>query len=788
VAPGSILGNSVRRVEDPELVRGRGVYVDDIAAPGALWLAFVRSPFAHARVLEIDVEQAGKAPGVVAVLTADDLGLAPYHPFFGFNEACARPPLAVDRVRFVGDIVAAVVAETRAEAVDAVELVDVDYDPLPVEVDMERALRAGASLQFPELGTNLVSGERDGAGAGVLSDADVVVRARIENQRMSVAPIEPNAVLVQVDDPESRYDLTVHMSTQMPHGAQRTIARVLDIDRERVRVTAPHVGGAFGGKAGVPPEHMVVAAVARRLDRAARWTETRVEAQLSMHGRGQVQYAELGLTRDGRITGLRCRVIGDAGAYAGFGGALAGGSTRYMAQGVYRVPRLAFDAVAVVTNTAPMGALRGAGRPEAAAMLERMMDIAADELRIDPVEIRRRNLIGADEFPFATQTGATYDVGDYDLPLREALRVADYEELLTEQRSRRERGERWQLGVGVAVYVEVTGGGGEFGAVDVDPSGGVTVRVGTSAHGQGHATTFSMIAADVLGVRLDRVRFVQSDTARVPRGQGTGGSRSLQLGGSAVAGAAHLVVGQARALAAGMLEAAEDDIVLGDGGEFHVVGVPSMTVGWADVARHAASVGVRLGADHDFDADASTFPFGAHLAVVEVDVETGQVRPLRHVAVDDCGRVVNPLIVEGQQHGGSAQGISQALWERFEYDLEGQPTTPTFAEYGMPTAADLPPLDARNTETPTPLNPLGAKGIGESATIGSTPAVQNAVVDAVSHLGVRHIDMPCTASRVWRAIEDAQAGRAGLWRDPPPVFATLPIRRDDEASGEPENI
>jgi aerobic carbon-monoxide dehydrogenase large subunit len=786
--PGSILGSSVRRIEDPELVRGRGVYVDDVAAPGALWLAFVRSPFAHARVVDVEADAARKSSGVVAVFASGDLPVPAFHPFFAFNDECMRPPLAVDRVRFVGDIVAVVVAESAAEAVDAVELVDVDYDPLHAEVDLEAALLPDATLQFDAMGTNVVAGERDPGGDGVLADAEVVVRVRIENQRMSVAPIEPNVVLVQVVDLDDRYDLVVHMSTQMPHGARRTFARVLSLDRERVRVVVPHVGGAFGGKAGVPVEHMIAAVVARRLERDVRWTETRSEAQLSMHGRGQVQYVELGLTRDGRFTGLRCRVVGDSGAYGGFGGAMAGGGTRLMAQGVYRIPRVAFESVAVMTNTAPMGALRGAGRPEAASMIERIVDVAADELGMDPVELRRRNLIGPGEFPYTTHTGATYDVGDYDLPLRAALRLADYDALLREQAARRERGDSWQLGVGVAAYVEVTGGGGEFGAVDVDGTGAVTVRAGTSAHGQGHATTFSMVASDVLGVPMEQVRFVQSDTARVPRGQGTGGSRSLQLGGSAVAGAAHLVLDQARALAARLLEAPESDVVLGDEGGFHVAGVPSAGVAWTDVAALAASDGVRLGADHDFAADASTFPFGAHVAVVEVDVETGRVRPLRLVAVDDCGRIVNPLVVAGQQHGGAAQGISQALWERFEYDDEGQPTTPTFAEYAIASAADLPPIEAHNTETPTPLNPLGAKGIGESATIGSTPAVQNAVVDAVSHLGVRHIDMPCTASRVWRAIEAAHAGGEEIWREPPAAFADLPIRAAGEESDEPQNI
>ncbi|HSS68766.1 MAG TPA: molybdopterin cofactor-binding domain-containing protein, partial [Nocardioidaceae bacterium] len=349
--PGSILGNSVRRVEDPDLVRGRGTYVDDIVVEGALWLAFVRSPFAHAELLSVDADEARKADGVVAVLTSGDLEVPAFHPFFAFNDACMRPPLAIDRVRFVGDMVAVVVAESRAQAVDAVELVDVDYEPLMPEVDMEAALRPDASLQFVALGTNVVAGERDAEGDDVLADAEVVVRARIENQRMSVAPIEPNVVLVQVSDPDDRYDLVVHMSTQMPHGAQRTFARVLGIDRDRVRVITPHVGGAFGGKAGVPPEHMLTAAVARRLGRPARWTETRSEAQLSMHGRGQVQYVELGLARDGRITGLRCRVVGDAGGYGGFGGAMAGGSTRHMAQGVYRVPRFAYESLAATTTT-----------------------------------------------------------------------------------------------------------------------------------------------------------------------------------------------------------------------------------------------------------------------------------------------------------------------------------------------------------------------------------------------------------------------------------------------------
>ncbi len=783
--PGSLLGNNVRRVEDPDLVRGLGTFVDNIVRPEALWLAFVRSPFAHARLGSIDTAVAAAADGVVAVITAPDLDLAAYHPFFVLRDECARPPLATDRVRFVGEAVAVVVASTRAAAVDAVELVDVDYEPLDAVADPETALGPDAPLQFDELGTNLVAGARDADSDTVLADAEVVVRARIENQRLSVAPIEGNAVLVDVDDPD--FDLVVRMSTQMPHGARDKFGSVLGVDTSRVRVIAPHVGGAFGGKAGVPAEHMVAAAVALRLGRSTRWTETRSEAQLSMHGRAQVQYAELGLTRDGVIVGLRARLVGDAGAYAGFGGALAMGPTYSMAQGVYRVPKLGFDVAVTLTNTAPVGAFRGAGRPEAAALLERMMDLAADDLGLDPVEIRRRNFLRLEDFPFTTLTNTTYDCGDYDRSLREALRVADYDALLAEQRVRRDRGDDRQLGIGLGTYVEITGGGsGEFGAVDVDSEGNVTIRVGTSAHGQGHATTFSMLVADKLGVPMDSTRFVQSDTAEVRRGQGTGGSRSLQLGGSAVTGAADLVVEQARELAAARLEVSVDEVVHGDAGVFHVVGVPTATVSWAELAKQAEADGGRLGADHDFPAEGATFPFGAHLAVVEVDTETGLVTPLRHVAVDDCGRVVNPMIANGQQHGGCAQGISQALWEKFEYAEDGTPLSGTFADYPLPTAADLPPLDVSNTETPTPLNPLGAKGIGESATIGSTPAVQNAVVDALSHLGVRHVDMPCTPARVWSAIQRAGRGDADPWREPPAVFDQLPVRGADSDAGGPE--
>ncbi|HET7388372.1 MAG TPA: xanthine dehydrogenase family protein molybdopterin-binding subunit [Nocardioidaceae bacterium] len=782
--PGSLLGTSVRRVEDPDLIRGRGSYVDDLRVDGTLHAAFVRSPFAHATITAIDTTEAEQAPGVVAVYTAETLDAANVPTFIALNPACDRPPLSGTRVRYVGEPVAMVVAATARQAADAVELVDTDYDDLPVVAEPEAALAQDAPLLFEYLGSNVAAGQRDADESDPFAEAEVVVRARMVNQRVAVAPIEPNAILAE-PGLLTGAALTVHLASQMPHVARSQIAAYAGLGEDAVRVVTPHVGGAFGAKAPVQPEHAAVISAARMLGRPVRWTETRSEAMLSMQGRGQVQWAELGLRRDGTFVGLRARVIGEAGAYAGFGGGLAIGPTGWMATGTYTIPQLRYDALAVLTNTANVGAYRGAGRPEAAAMLERMVDIAADELDMSPVEIRRKNMIAPDAFPYRTLTGMTYDVGDYDLPLREALRIAGYDDLLAEQARRRERDDVRQLGIGIAIYVEITGGaGGEFGSVRINPDGTATVMAGTSAHGQGHATTFSTIVADRLGIALENIEYVQSDTARVPRGGGTGGSRSGQLGGSAVRTAADAVEEQARRLAAEMLEAAPEDLELTDGA-VRMRGVPDRQVTWVELAAHANETGQELGAALDFKSEGATFPFGAHVSVVEVDTETGFVTPLRHVAVDDCGRVMNPLIVNGQQHGGTVSGISQALWEAFRYDEEGTPVTSTFADYAMPSAADTVSLEVSNTETPSPLNPLGAKGIGESATIGSTPAVQNAVVDAVSHLGVRHIDLPCTPDRVWATIQRARAGDgAAPWTEPPAAFATLPVRRaGDDVSG-----
>ena len=776
--PGSILGTSVRRVEDHDLITGATTFVGNLRAEGLAHVAFVRSPLAHAVVTGISTAEAAAAPGVLAVHTAADLELPAHHGLMVLNPDMPRPPLATDRVRFVGEVVAMVVAESKAAAVDATELVEVDYDPLPAVTDPEAALAAGAELQFPDSGSNIAAGLRS-PEPDPLAGAEVVVRARMVNQRVAAMPLEGNAIVADPTDPD--YDVVVHVSTQMPHGFRSQLCGVFGLQEDRVRVIAPHVGGGFGAKAGMLAEHTAVIGAARALGRPLSWVETRTENLVSMpHGRGQVAYYELGLTRAGRMTGLRARVVGDAGAYAGFGGALPLHMTYLMAPGVYDIPNVRYDAASALTNTTPMGAFRGAGRPEAAAHLERLVDIAAAELDMDPAQLRRENFLDPASFPLTTPVGAAYDVGDYDLPLREALRVAGYAELRAEQARRRADDDPVALGIGICAYVEVTAGGGgsEYGSVTVDADGSARVSAGTSAHGQGHATSFAMLVSDRLGIPMDRISYVQSDTGTVPRGGGTGGSRSLQMGGTAVAEAAADVLEQARKRAATILEAAAADIELTGTGEFGVAGVPSTaTVTWAQLAEHAAAAGETLAAGLDSRQAGATFPFGAHVSVVEVDTETGRVTPRRHVAVDDCGRIVNPLLVEGQQHGGLAQGIAQALYEEVLYDDEGQPTTASLADYRMPTAADLFAFEASTTETPTHMNSLGAKGIGESATIGSTPAVQNAVVDALAGLGVRHIDLPCSPQRVWRAVQAARSGAPqDLWSEPPDVFDDLPVR------------
>ncbi len=764
-AGGSILGNPVRRLEDPRILHGEARYFDDLTPDGCAHVVFVRSTIAHARVTGIDTSEAETMPGVLRVDTKDSLALAPVQGFVMLPPVFSRPPLADGVVRFVGDIVAAVVAETRAQAVDAAEMVVVDYDPLPTVVDPEAALAEGAPVLFPEHETNVAIEFNFGEDPELLDGADVVVHGRFVNQRVAAVPMEPNGILVE---PQSDGRLEVTVPTQAPFGVRDGLAGALGLEPDAVHVIAPDVGGGFGAKTGTYCEHVLAAALARELGRPVKWTETRTENMLSMtHGRGQVQEVDLALKRDGTFVAIGVKVVCDAGAYPAIGAFLPF-LTRTMGQGVYEIPKVQVNTVSAATNTTPTAAFRGAGRPEATAFWERIIDMAAVELDLDPAELRRKNFLAPERFPLTTLTGANYDVGEYAMALDEACRIAGYDDLRAEQRARRERGDTMALGIGICTYVEVTAGGlfQEFGGIEVTEAGKVIARVGTSAHGQGHETAFAMIVADLLGVPMEDVSLVQSDTQLVPRGSGTMGSRSLQTAGSALYKSSEDVLAKAKQLAAHLLEADVDDVVLHEGGKVGVAGVPATALTWAELAQAANDPARRpadwptdgpagLASELDFNQGEATYPFGAHVAVVEVDTETGAVHHLRHVAVDDCGRILNPLLVAGQQHGGIAQGVAQALYESVVYDEDGNPLTANLMDYAMPSAAELPSFEASNTETPTPLNPLGAKGIGESGTIGSTPAVQNAVVDALTHLGVRHIDMPLTAERVWRAIQDA---------------------------------
>jgi len=753
--PGSILGHPVLRTEDPKILLGDARYVDDLDLPGALHAVFVRSTAAHARLEGVDTEEAAAMPGVVGVFTAADLDLEPIAPMSMIPAAMSRPPLAVDTVRFVGDAVAVVVAETRSAAVDAAGEVIVDYDLLPVIVDPTRAAGEDSPVLFPDHGSNVAVVLDFGRHPDVFDGADHVISGRFLNQRLAPVPLEVNGAAAVPDDTDGTPGLTLWVSNQHPVGVRDPLARALGLPADRVRVVCPAVGGGFGAKIGMAPEHLVVAALARRLGRAVRWVETRSESMTAMtHGRGHVHDVEMGVRADGTVVGLRVEVTADSGAYPIIG-AILPMFTHQMACGVYRIPKLDYKATAVTTNTTPVGAYRGAGRPEATAFLERAMDLVARELGLDPAEVRRRNLIPPDAFPHTTASGASYDSGDYGAALDMVLRLAGYEELRAEQAKRRAAGDPLALGIGVSTYVEVTGAipTPEFASVEVHMDGSVTAVTGTVPHGQGHETAFAQIVSATLGVPMEAVKVVHSDTGTVADSGGTFGSRSLQFGGSSILRSAEVVLEQARARAAELLEAAPDDIVLTDDGRVGVAGSPAQALSWAELAQAGEEP---LAAAERWGQHSNTYPFGAHVAVVEVDTDTGSVSLQRMVAVDDCGRILNPLLVTGQVHGGLAQGIAQALFEEFSYDAEGMPLTSTLADYLFPSAAELPSFETAHTETPSPHNPLGAKGIGESGTIGSTPAVQSAVVDALAHLGVRHVDMPATPERVWRAIQEAR--------------------------------
>ena len=758
------MGTRVERREDPRLLTGVARYTADLADPlldGAVHVQFVRSTMAHARITELDVSEARVAPGVVAVFTAADVAAsseiaAPVPAIPGMvPDVLSRPWLATDVVRFVGEPVAVVVAESAAAAEDAAELIIVDYDPLDAVVDPAEAVE-GSVLLFPEHGSNVALQVDFGRTDGLFDGCEVVTTRRLINQRVAVCPLEPRAMAVAWSDGR----LHVFASTQSPHGLRNKLATAHGLEPEQVHVVAPAVGGGFGAKINPQPDEALLPWVARQIGRPVRWAETRGESMVSMpHGRGQIHDIEIGGRKDGTIEAYRLTVIQDVGAYPSMGTFLPF-MTRTMAQGTYDIPKVECNIRSVMTNTTPIEAYRGAGRPEATAAIERAIDLFANEIGMDPVEVRRRNLIASDAFPFTTVTGAEYDSGDYVGALDRVLEAAGYTELRAEQAARRASGDPVQLGIGVSVYVEITAGPagtqGEFAKVELETDGSLTVYTGSSSHGQGHSTAWAMIAHDLTGIPMDRIAVISGDTDRVAEGSGTMGSRSLQLGGSAVWTATGEVVDRARSVAADLLEAALDDVVLDtDRGEFHVAGTPAVSRSWSEIAaagQDSGSPGPSLTAELTFSPGKATFPFGAHLAVVEVDTETGRTRLRRIVTCDDAGRILNPLIVEGQRHGGIAQGVAQALYEEVRYDTEGNPQTANLADYAFVSAAELPMFELVPMETDTPVNPLGAKGIGESGTIGSTPAVQSAVIDALAPFGVEHLDMPLSAERVWRAI------------------------------------
>ena len=760
---GSILGNSVLRREDPTLITGAGKYFDDLAFDGLLHVHFVRSPIAHGTITRIDTSGAENMPGVRKVYTHENIGLPDFQAFEMMPATLNRPPLARGTVRFVGDIVAAVVADTKAAAVDAGEAIVVDYQSLPVVINALDAAAPNAPLLFPEHGSNVCFTTQLGDDVDALEGADKVGRVTMVSQRLAGVPMEPNG-LVAVPNEPVQGGLTTWITHQAPHGVHATISPYLGLEPEKVRVVCPWVGGGFGPKAAVYVEYLITCKAALDLQVPVKWTETRSEDMVSLvHGRDYIIDIAMGVKNDGTIVGMQANVTAAAGAYP-IVGAILPMLTQLMSTGVYNIPKINFKATSLMTNNTSIGAYRGAGRPEATQMLERVMDVAAAEIGMDPVEIRMKNFIPPFSTPMTTITGANYDSADYALPLRNAMAVAGYQELRTEQKRRQAAGENKLLGIGVSTYVEITAPIGlhvEYGKVEVHEDGTASMYVGTSVHGQGHETAFSMLASDVLGIPMDKIKLVNSDTQLVPRGSGTLGSRSLQTAGSAVHVASTEVFNKARQLAAHLLEANVEDIVKGDDG-LQVAGVPAKAVSWSELATAANDAAKRpedmeggLVHELDFDGGDSTFPFGAHIAVVEIDAETGKVTLTRHVAVDDCGRILNPMLVNGQQHGGIAQGAAQALFEHVQYDVDGNPITANLMDYAMPSAAELPSFEASNTQTESPRNPLGAKGIGESGTIGSTPAIHNAVVDALAFRGVRHVDMPCTAERVWQAMASA---------------------------------
>ncbi|MCX5059941.1 xanthine dehydrogenase family protein molybdopterin-binding subunit [Streptomyces sp. NBC_00452] len=777
------VGRARPRKEDARLITGQTNWTDNISVNGLLHMAILRSPMAHARIERIDVSPALDRPGVIAAFSGGDfaevLGSLPCAwPVTEDIVLPDHPAVAVDEVRYAGDPVAVVVARDRYAAADALEAIEVDYEPLPPVLDLEAALAQDAPLVHSDKGTNrcyvwpLKTGEDFDS---VRQRAEVTLKRRYHQQRLIPNAMEPRAVVVTPLAASGEY--TLYSATQIPHIVRVMMAVVTGIPEHKLRVIAPDVGGGFGSKLQVYGEEAIALAVARRLGRPVKWTESRSEGYLATHhGRGMIQDVEIAANRDGTLLGLKVDLLADMGAYLMLvtpGIPILGA---FMYPAIYKMGSYDFTCTGVFTTRTPTDAYRGAGRPEATFAIERVMDELAVELGLDPVELRRRNWIGHEEFPYTTIAGLTYDSGNYETATEKALALFDYDKLRAEQADRNHRGDTVRLGIGVSTYTEMCGlapsrvlrdlryaaGGWEAASIRVLPTGKVEVVTGTSPHGQGHVTCWSQIAADVLGVPFEDVEVVHGDTKAAPQGMDTYGSRSLVVGGTAVHHAARKVVEKARKVAAHLLEASENDLEFTDG-VFSVKGSPDarktiQEVAFETFSSHDLPDGMEptINAEHLTDPDNFSYPHGTHLCAVEVDTETGQTRIRSYVSVDDVGRVVNPTIVEGQVHGGIAQGIAQALYEEAVYDDDGNLVTGTMADYLVPAAPDLPDFVTDRTETPATSNPLGVKGVGEAGTIASTPAVVNAVMDALRPLGVHDIRMPCTPERVWRAVREAR--------------------------------
>jgi carbon-monoxide dehydrogenase large subunit len=780
-----LLGTRRVRREDPALLTGEARFIDDLQIPGALHLAFVRSPYAHATIRSVDLTDALAQPGVVAAYSGADLqdtwagGLPCAWSVTADMKAPLHLPLAVEQVAYAGDAVAVVVAQSGYEALDAAAAVVVDYEPLAAVIDLEAA-RSDTDLVHPSLGTNVsyvweLIPDPD-AVAQAFAKAAHVVSERYLQQRLIPSAIEPRGVCV-VPEPFGG-GLTVYSATQIPHILRTMIAVTTGVGESRLRVVAPSVGGGFGSKLNVYAEELVCVVLARKLGRPVRWTEERMEnATSTIQGRGQIQDIELAADADGKLLAVRVELLADMGAYLQLvtpGIPLLGA---FLYHGVYDVGSYSFRCTSVFTTKTPTDAYRGAGRPEATYAIERAMDSLARKVGVDSAEIRRRNYIASGSFPYSSPAGLVFDSGNYEPTLTRALEIAKVAEVRSEQAKRRAAGATRHLGVGISTYVEMCGlapsrvlaslnysaGGWEAATVRVMPTAKVQVVTGTAPHGQGHETSWSMIVADRLGIPPEDVEVLHSDTAISPFGMDTYGSRSLAVGGTAIALATDQVIDKARKIAAHQLEAAEADLVY-EGGTFVVRGSPDRSMAFAQVAFEAFTAhnlpdGTEplLEASVSWDPPNFTFPFGTHVAVVEVDEETGGVRLLSYAAVDDCGNQVNPLIVEGQIHGGIAQGVAQALWEEAVYDEAGNLLTSSLADYLVPSAAEFPSFDLDHTVTPSPTNLLGVKGVGEAGTIGSAPAVINAVVDALAHLGVTDVEMPASPARVWALVSAARA-------------------------------